>query len=211
MKTEPSLQDSKSAIRKSARERRASLADELRQRLDAAINRHLLDLAEHLQPSLVAAFRAFDGEPDLLPALRELESCGARLALPVVQKDPTHAGGTGGARICLRRWASGSELRPNRFGILEPVGTLEVGLAEVDLALVPLVAWDASGGRLGMGASFYDRLFQPFADEPRPLRVGVAYGVQEVDRVPLEPWDVPLHMVLTENGCLDCRPTQGTR
>jgi 5-formyltetrahydrofolate cyclo-ligase len=209
MKT--SLQASKSAIRRSARERRAGLADELRQRLDAAINRHLLDLAERLQPSLIAAFRAFDGEPDLLPALRGLESRGARLALPVVQKDPTDAGAAGGARICLRRWSSGSELHPNRFGILEPVGTLEVGLAEVDLALVPLVAWDAAGGRLGMGASFYDRLFQPFANELRPLRVGVAYGVQEVDRVPLEPWDVPLHMVLTEKGCLDCRPRQKSR
>jgi 5-formyltetrahydrofolate cyclo-ligase len=62
-----------------------------------------------------------------------------------------------------------------------------------------------------MGASFYDRLFQPFASDPRPLRVGVAYGVQEIDRVPLEPWDVPLHMVLTENGCLDCRPQQESR
>jgi 5-formyltetrahydrofolate cyclo-ligase len=209
MKT--SLNASKSEIRKSARKRRASLADEPRQRLDAEINRHLLDLAERLQPSLIAAFRAFDGEPDVLPALRELESRGARLALPVVQKDPTHAGGAGGARICFRRWASGSELRRNRFGILEPVGTLEVGLAEVDLALVPLVAWDAAGGRLGMGASFYDRLFQPFASDPRPLRVGVAYGVQEIDRVPLEPWDVPLHMVLTDNGCLDCRPQQESR
>ncbi|MGK2926352.1 MAG: 5-formyltetrahydrofolate cyclo-ligase [Lysobacterales bacterium] len=208
MKT--NLNASKSEIRKSARKRRASLADEPRQRLDAEINHHLLDLAERLQPSLIAAFRAFDGEPDLLPALRELESRGARLALPVVQNDPAHANGAGDAHISFRRWASDSELRRNRFGILEPVGTLEVGLAEVDLALVPLVAWDAEGGRLGMGASFYDRLFQPVASAPRPLRVGVAYGVQEIDRVPLEPWDVPLHMVLTENGCLDCRPRQGS-
>jgi 5-formyltetrahydrofolate cyclo-ligase len=205
MKTEPSLQASKSELRKSARQRRASLADDLRHHLDAAINRHLLDLAERLRPAQIAAFRAFDGEPDLAPALRELEGRGVRLALPVVQRDPTHAEGAGGARICFRRWSDGSELRPNRFGILEPVGTLDVGLAELDLVLVPLVAWDASGGRLGMGASFYDRLFQPVAGEPRPLRVGVAYGVQEVDRVPLEPWDVPLHMILTENGCLDCR------
>lgn len=206
MKTEPSLQASKSDLRKSARQRRTSLADDLRLRFDAAINRHLLDLAERLQAAQIAAFRAFDGEPDLLPALRELESRGVRLALPVVQRDPTHAEGTGGARICFRRWSGGSDLQPNRFGILEPVGTLDVGLAELDLVLVPLVAWDAAGGRLGMGASFYDRLFQPVADEPAgPLRVGVAYGVQEVDRVPLEPWDVPLHMILTENGCLDCR------
>jgi 5-formyltetrahydrofolate cyclo-ligase len=152
---------------------------------------------------------AFDGEPDLAPALRELERRGVRLAVPIVQDDPTHAGSPGGAAICYRRWSSDGDMRPNRYGILEPAGALEVGLAEVDLALIPLVAWDAAGGRLGMGAGFYDRLFQPFAGEARPLRVGVAYGVQQVDRVPCEAWDVSLHMMLTEAGCLDCRERPG--
>jgi 5-formyltetrahydrofolate cyclo-ligase len=205
MKTEPSLHASKSELRKTVRQRRAGLAAGLRQRLDAAINRHLLDCACRLQPGLIAAFMAFDGEPDLGPALKALERRGVRLALPIVQDDPTLAGSPGGAVICFRHWSSDSDMQPNRYGIPEPVGTLEIGLAEVDLALIPLVAWDAAGGRLGMGASFYDRLFRPFADEARPLRMGVAYGVQQVDRVPHEPWDVSLHMLLTENGCLDCR------
>ncbi|RPH98778.1 MAG: 5-formyltetrahydrofolate cyclo-ligase [Lysobacterales bacterium] len=211
MKTEPSLHAAKSALRKSARQRRASLAPDQRQRLDAEINRHLLDFAGRQQPGLVAAFMAFDGEPDLAPALRELERRGVRLAVPIVQDDPTHAGSPGGAAICYRRWSKDSDMQPNRYGILEPAGTLEIGLAEVDLALIPLVAWDDAGGRLGMGAGFYDRLFQPFAGEARPLRMGVAYGVQQVDRVPREPWDVSLHMMLTEAGCLDCRERQGTR
>jgi 5-formyltetrahydrofolate cyclo-ligase len=211
MKTEPSLHAAKSALRKSVRQRRASLAADQRQRLDAAINRHLLDFADRHQPGLVAAFMAFDGEPDLAPALRELERRGVRLAVPIVQDDPTHAGSPGGASICFRRWSNNSDMQPNRYGILEPTGTLEIGLAEIDLALIPLVAWDAAGGRLGMGASFYDRLFQPFASEARPLRMGVAYGVQQIDRVPREPWDVTLHMMLTESGCLDCRERQGTR
>jgi 5-formyltetrahydrofolate cyclo-ligase len=208
MKTEPSLHASKSELRKTARQRRAGLAADRRRRLDAAINHHLLDFAERLQPGLVAAFIAFDGEPDLSPALRDLERRGVRLALPIVQDDATHTGSPGGSVICFRRWSSESDMRPNRYGILEPVGTLEIGLAEVDLALLPLVAWDAAGGRLGMGASYYDRLFQPFAGEPRPLRMGVAYGIQQVGRVPREPWDVSLHMILTESGCLDCRERQ---
>lgn len=208
MKTEPSLQASKSALRKSARQRRSGLAAGQRRRFDAAINRHLLDFADRQQPGLVAAFMAFDGEPDLTPALHALEQRGVRLALPVVQDDPTRAQGPGSVRIGFRRWSGDSDMQPNRYGILEPAGTLEIGLAEVDLALVPVVAWDAGGGRLGMGASFYDRLFQPVAGETRPLRMGVAYSAQQVDRVPLDPWDVPLHMVLTERGSLDCR--QGT-
>lgn len=208
MKTEPRLHASKSELRKTVRQRRAGLAADRRRHLDAAINHHLLDIAGRLQPGLVAAFMAFDGEPDLSPALRDLERRGVRLALPIVQDDPTHTGSPGGSVICFRRWSSDSGMQPNRYGILEPVGTLEIGLAEVDLALIPLVAWDAAGGRLGMGASFYDRLFQPFAGDARPLRMGVAYGVQQVDRVPREPWDVTLHMMLTENGCLDCRERQ---
>lgn len=211
MKAEPSLHASKSELRKTVRQRRAGLAADRRRHLDAAINNHLIDFAERLQPGLVAAFIAFDGEPDLAPALRDLERRGVRLALPIVQDDPTHTGSPGGSVICFRRWSSGCDMRPNRYGILEPVGTLEIGLVEVDLVLVPLVAWDAAGGRLGMGASYYDRLFRPFAGEPRPLRMGVAYGVQQVDRVPREPWDVPLHMMLTENGCLDCRNRQETQ
>lgn len=211
MRTEPSLHASKSELRKTIRQRRAELSADQRRHLDAAINRHLLDCASRLQPGLVAAFLAFDGEPDLAPALRELGRRGVRLALPFVQEDPTHADSPGGTSICYRRWSGDSDLRPNRYGILEPVGTLEIGVAEVDLALIPLVAWDAAGGRLGMGASFYDRLFQPFAGEARPLRMGVAYRAQQVERVPREPWDVSLHMVLTESGCLDCRERQETR
>ena len=78
-------------------------------------------------------------------------------------------------------------------------------LSEIDLALVPLVAWDEYGGRLGMGASFYDRLFEPFAADVKPFRMGVAYQLQKVDHIPLEPWDVRMHAVLTESGCLTCR------
>jgi 5-formyltetrahydrofolate cyclo-ligase len=211
MKTEPSLHAPKSALRKTVRLRRAGLTADQRRRADAAINRHLLDFASRVQPGLVAAFMAFDGEPDLAPALQELERSGVRLALPIVQDDPTHADAPGGKAIRYRRWSGDSDMQPNRYGILEPVGTLEIGLAEVDLALIPLVAWDAAGGRLGMGASFYDRLFQPWAGEARPLRMGVAYGLQQVERVPREPWDVSLHMVLTEDGCRDCRGQQETR
>jgi 5-formyltetrahydrofolate cyclo-ligase len=63
-----------------------------------------------------------------------------------------------------------------------------------------------NGGRLGMGASFYDRVFQPHARVRRPFRLGVAYRLQQVERIPLDPWDIRLHGVLTENGYFDCPP-----
>jgi 5-formyltetrahydrofolate cyclo-ligase len=195
---EPSRQPQKDELRLQLRQKRTGVEPGQRQAWDASINRHLLDFAATKTPRLVAAFMAFDGEPDLAPALHELERLGIRLALPVVR------GGDGRADICFRRWSPRSEMQPNRYGIAEPVGTLDVRLDEIDLALIPLVGWDSYGGRLGMGASFYDRMFQPLADLDRPFRMGVAYQLQQVEHLPLDPWDIRLHGVLTESGCFTC-------
>ncbi len=151
------------------------------------------------QPRVVAAFLAFDGEPDLAPALMRNWSAGA-CAWPCRSFEtrpavPTCVSGNGRRR---------SEMKPNRYGIPEPVGTLDVRLSEIDLVLIPLVAWDAQGGRLGMGASFYDRSFQPLPTRRQPFRLGVAYQLQQVERLPLDPWDIRLHGMLTENGCFNC-------
>jgi len=197
---EPSRQLQKNDLRLQLRQKRTGVEPGQRQAWDASINRHVLDFAATNPPRLVAAFMGFDGEPDLAPSLNELDRLGIRLALPVVRD------GDGRAEICFRRWSPSSEMRPNRYGIAEPVGTLDVRLDEIDLALIPLVAWDSRGGRLGMGASFYDRLFQPLADLDRPFRMGVAYHLQQVDHLPLDPWDIRLHAMLTENGSFTCAP-----
>jgi 5-formyltetrahydrofolate cyclo-ligase len=199
MKTVTGLHAAKSELRNRIRRSRAGLDDAQRRQLDAAINGHLLAFADRTQPRVVAAYLAFDGEPDLAPALNALERRGVRLAAPVVDT------AAGCAAIRLRQWSSDVSLRPNRFGIKEPHDSPEVPLSDVDLALIPLVAWDAAGGRLGMGASFYDRLLQPFAQADRPLRMGVGYRAQQVASVPIEPWDVLLHWMLTDDGCIECR------
>ncbi|MDX1381317.1 MAG: 5-formyltetrahydrofolate cyclo-ligase [Xanthomonadales bacterium] len=199
MKTVPSLRAAKSELRSRMRRRRAALDAAERRRLDAAINAHLLDFVGRTQPRAVAAFLAFDGEPDLAPALDALERSGVRLAVPVVSAAAGRAG------ISFHEWSSRVSMRPNRYGIREPRDSADVPVGELDLVLVPLVAWDTAGGRLGMGASFYDRLFQPFAQAPRPLRMGVGYRMQQVEPVPVEPWDIRLHWMLTDDGCIDCR------
>jgi 5-formyltetrahydrofolate cyclo-ligase len=198
MNIEPSHQLEKDQLRRQMRQRRAQIATRQRQAWDAAINHELLDHAARVQPRVVAAYLAFDGEPDLAPALEALHDLGVRLALPVVRETPVRSD------LCFRQWAPGSDMEKNRYGIPEPMGTLDVRLDEIDLALIPLVAWDEHGGRLGMGASFYDRVFQPLVDLDRPFRMGVAYQLQQVERLPLDPWDIRLHGILTETGCLAC-------
>jgi 5-formyltetrahydrofolate cyclo-ligase len=198
MKTISNQNALKTRLRAALRKRRSELAEDHRTNLDTAINRHLVDYVQQGGYRCVAAFLAFDGEPNLEPSLRVLEQAGVELALPVVNDLPGRSG------ITFQKWTGDCVLQSNRFGIMEPAGTPDIPLIRVDLSLIPLVGWDRAGGRLGMGGSFYDRLFQPLSDDRRPLRVGVAYALQELDEVPLEPWDIRLHAVLTENGWFTC-------
>lgn len=194
MLIEPSQKALKSRLRKELRRRRAAVADTQRSMWDDRINQHLELHAGRTASRAVAAYMAFDGEPDLGPALRRLLGKGVTVALPVVVDLP------GKPVITFRQWDKTTEMVANRFGIPEPDGTRDIRITDIDLVLVPLVGWDNEGGRLGMGASFYDRLFQAYAGMARPLRVGVGYELQRLDRVPREPWDVRLHGMVTEAG-----------
>ena len=198
MKTVPDHRLPKSELRASLRKKRAAIDELHRNVLDTAINSHLVRHAREGGFEVIAAYLAFDGEPDLLLGLAELERSGATLALPVVHEAP------GRRTMTFRRWSPGAPLRPNRYGILEPEDAPEIPLPGIGLVLIPMVAWDRDGNRLGMGASFYDRALQPFSASGSPRRVGVAYAAQEIERVPADPWDVPLHGILNEHGWFDC-------
>ena len=198
MKKEPDQKDNKSRLRQALRQRRREIDELHRNVLDTAINTHLAEFVRGEGHRVIAAYLAFDGEPDLHQALTQLAQEGVTLALPVVHDVP------GRDFITFRQWEIEKKLARNRFGIREPVDAVEIPLAAVDLVLVPLVGWDRNGGRLGMGASFYDRMFQPFSLQDRPLRMGVGYGVQETGEIPLDHWDIRLHAMLTENGWFTC-------
>ena len=68
------------------------------------------------------------------------------------------------------------------------------------MLLIPLVAYDQFGNRLGMGAGYYDRHLEPLRDVRTPLRIGIAYSLQELERIKKNDWDIPLHGVINENG-----------
>lgn len=198
MHIEPSQKNLKIRLRKEIRQKRAAIDTVQRGSWDALINQHLEHHTSRRPLRVVAAYTAFDGEPDILPGLVKLAQRGTSLALPVIQDSP------GKAVITFREWIPGQEMELNRYGIPEPVGSDEIRITDMDLVLVPLVGWDRSGGRLGMGASFYDRLFQPFAELAKPERIGIAYELQKIPAIPREPWDIRLHSVITEKGWFTC-------
>ena len=89
----------------------------------------------------------------------------------------------------------------NRYGIFEPIGTGEpLELSKFDLIIMPLVAFDNQGNRIGMGAGFYDRAIASIAK--RPLLIGLAFDFQEKS-IPTEVWDVPIDVIITNQKIID--------
>ncbi|WP_108649654.1 5-formyltetrahydrofolate cyclo-ligase [Dongshaea marina] len=101
-----------------------------------------------------------------------------------------------------------TELLKNRFNIPEPPlnVTRLCPIEELDLLLVPLVAFDHRGNRLGMGGGFYDRTLAPLVRMDKPPRlIGIAFDCQQVDELEPQPWDIPLAEVITPTRHLQFR------
>lgn len=172
-----------------------------RRALDACSQtRHAVAVARHFFTSgllfhgrTLGLYLANDGELDTAPLLGRLLKTRKRIALPVVARD---------GAMSFHRHKRGSALTINRYGILEPAaGAPFIAPLGLDMLLMPLVAFDDSGARLGMGAGFYDRYLSRIPHRMRPLLVGVAHEVQRSPRpLPTAPWDVPLDGVITEAG-----------
>lgn len=102
-------------------------------------------------------------------------------------------------------WREGQLFAPGSFGIPEPADGEVVALADHDAVLVPLTAFDGRCNRLGQGGGFYDRALASLRTGPaaaRPAAIGVAHWFQQVDELPLDPWDVPLDAIATDRAII---------
>ncbi len=180
----------KSELRRTLRAARARfVADEA---VAAQLLVDTLQLAEHAAPHLagariVAGYVSDGEEVDPLPLLFRALDQGCIMVLPRI------TGRT--APMVFHRWFPGDDLVPGPLGLLQPRADAEI--LDPDLILAPLVGYDAACNRLGQGAGFYDRAF---AARPDARRIGLAWTVQAVDALPVDPWDVPLHGIATERG-----------
>jgi 5-formyltetrahydrofolate cyclo-ligase len=175
------LDAAKAAARGAALARRVGQDPDVGDRLAA----HLL--REDVVPpgAVVAGFWPIRDEIDIRPLLAALHARGHALALPVT--------GRRGEALLFRAWAPGEPLLPGRFGTSHPAGAA----ITPDVLLIPLLAFDGQGNRLGYGGGFYDRTI---ARLPDAIRIGCAFAAQELDSVPIGPYDQRLHAVLTETG-----------
>lgn len=108
---------------------------------------------------------------------------------------------TGEHSMGFSPWRPGDALVPNRWGIGEPT-TEPAGAEDLDVVLLPCVAVDRRGTRVGHGAGFYDRALAGVVGDPRPALVGVAFATQLVEEIERRSWDVPLDLVVTEAGVI---------
>ena len=107
-------------------------------------------------------------------------------------------------KLTFHRVYSFSDLVPGPFGLLEPnPKNEEADLSSLEVILVPGVVFDVKGYRIGYGGGFYDRVLK----ETRALKVGVCYSFQLVESLPVEPHDVPVDLIITEDGIIQCQKT----
>lgn len=146
----------------------------------------------------IACYLPVRGEMDPQPLMWHALAVGKQVYLPVLAPGTTN-------RLRFAPYREGDELIANRFAIPEPAlpPAELVGPMSLDLVLVPLVAFDEQGNRLGMGGGYYDRTFAFLRHRRhwrRPRLLGLAYEFQKVDALATERWDIPLYGIATESN-----------
>lgn len=182
----------KQQLRDEARDRRRKFVSDL----DPLAHR----LAFKVLPSPLARLIADRDVVALYTAIDE-EAPAQRLAHALIAHGKTVALACALDRLGsmeFRHWNPDDPLVAGPFGTSHPAGTSDV--LNPDVIIAPLLAFDAHMGRLGQGGGYYDRAF---ARHPDAMRIGIAWSVQQVDNVPMDPWDLPLDAVLTETSLIE--------
>ncbi|NRB37747.1 MAG: 5-formyltetrahydrofolate cyclo-ligase [Pseudomonadales bacterium] len=184
------MQD-KSSLRSELRQSRRQLSSFQQHQAAESLSRLLLKQPQLQQAKHIALYWPYDGEISPLPLLKRLQQLGKQVYLPVVKPK----------RQMEFKPALLSQTKKNRYGIPEPVTGLVKPVKGLDVILMPLVGFDEQGGRLGMGGGYYDRVLAFKCRQrwnKKPLLIGLAHELQQVDRLPLEGWDVPMAAIATD-------------
>jgi 5-formyltetrahydrofolate cyclo-ligase len=181
-------------LRRAAQARRDALPAEMRKAAAEAIAARAFPLAV-AAGTIVSSFMPLKSEINPLPLMHKLADAGARLALPVVVGR--------GKPLTMRSWQWGEPLVPGVWGIREPGPA--AATVEPDIVLVPLLAFDRSGYRIGYGAGYYDSTIARLRAKKPIAAVGIAFAAQEIETVPRTDFDAQLDLVLTENEMIDLR------
>ncbi len=184
----------KADLRREAAARRDALPAEERRAAAEAIAARAFPLP--VAPgAVVSGFMPMKSEINPLPLLQKLSNVGARLALPRIVGR--------GHPLSMRAWEFGAPLERGQWGIREP--RADAPEVDPDILIVPLLAFDRAGYRLGFGAGYYDMTLTALRARKTIAAVGIAFAAQEVPAVPRTERDARLDLVLTEREVIDLR------
>lgn len=201
-------ESNKSCLRRILRARRAAVSTRVRQSAGRRIERLALSQRLVKRRRRIGFYIPSNGEIDILPLLNRALGMGALCYLPML---PPRAGAWhGGKRLWFSRLGSIARYwTPNRYGIPEyRHQPSRIRIWQLDVVFLPMLGFDARGYRIGMGGGYYDTSLAYLAWRKfwrKPLLVGVAFDVQRIDRLPHDPWDIPMDLVITERRCYHFR------
>lgn len=178
-------------LRRQLRAQRRALTLAQQRRAARGLLRRIVHAPGFQRSRRVACYFPMDGEIDPRPVMQYLWRRERECYVPVLRP---------GRRLRFARVHRRDRLRRNRLGIFEPVAARVRGVGDLDLILLPLVAFDRDGNRLGMGGGYYDRSLAGRARRrgARPRLLGIAHEFQCVARLPARAWDVRVHGVQTD-------------
>jgi 5-formyltetrahydrofolate cyclo-ligase len=189
-----SIEETKANLRAAAQARRDALPAEVRQAAAEVIAAQAFPVK--IAPgAVVSGFMPLKSEINPLPLMRKLSAAGARLALPRIVAR--------GSPLSMRVWEFGTALDRGQWGIREPHA--DAPEVDPDVLLVPLLAFDRAGYRLGYGAGYYDMTIKRLRALKPMAAIGMAFAMQEVPKAPTTPRDERLDLVLTEREVIDLR------
>lgn len=186
-------------IRQTIRSARRSLSAAEHRRHARGLMRNLENTSVYRRAERIAFYLAADGEIDPGQALQRALRSGKRCYLPVLRRD-------GKRSLWFVAYHRKTRLQSNRFGIPEPRlrHRERVPPTGLHLIVMPLVAFDLAGHRIGMGGGYYDRTLRHLRRRRywrAPKLVGVGHELQRIEGVTPQPWDIPLDLVVTESRC----------
>lgn len=187
------MSDSKMALRQAAKIQRATLNEAQISEYSRKIRDNLIPVLGERDPVLVYASKC--PEVDTLPLIRWLLENGRTVVVPIIQRKD--------CSLRLSYLRDPSVLVPSTFQVPEPIGhEMPADPSEIQVVIVPMLAFDAAGNRLGYGAGYYDRFLARY---PNLLTIGLAFSCQEITSLPAEENDICMDWIITEQGALCCR------
>ncbi|MCO7188227.1 MULTISPECIES: 5-formyltetrahydrofolate cyclo-ligase [unclassified Pseudoalteromonas] len=185
-------------IRKNIRKIRNGLSELQQKDAEEKLNINFIQHINFPKEARIGIYLENDGELRTNLLIQSLWSKGATLFLPVIHP-------FSGVTLLFQKYEKNSPMRQNRYAILEPeLNCSQIcPLAQLDYLLLPLVAFDDAGNRLGMGGGYYDRTLARYYREnwQQPKLIGLAHDCQKVPALPTEAWDVPLPTIITPQKC----------